>query len=360
MKRLLWAAALVSGFAMTALADVNLNVDVQYDYRANFDTNSAKNNYNADANPSSPNLYGLNWGAVYLSGDIINNVKGNFLYDVTAQSIFSSGVWYANLDWAALNNSHLIVGLQNTIFGIYIPGMTYGRTVDTGVTWTQDFGIAGYALEGVAGVPSTLYDDYDTTFDGTDISGSTQRNIPTFEGELLIKPVLGLTLGVAGRLSEYNIATSDFGNITNNESGLEGYVTLAGSNGLLDRLSLTLDYAELFNSISYTGGRGNTTTNVNSYYFASDINYNFGSVISGLKYVIEQSDTTTATNGLNQWIDVYAKILIGDGGHLAITPYVQYNLDWAGSSTPENIAWFRVRLEWQFDFPVYKEAPAKS
>ena len=345
MIRVFLTAALISGIAVSALADVSLNIDTIFDYKASFYTNSSTNNFNG---------FGLGWGAVGFSGDISKNVKGNFLYDVTGNSLFTYGIWYSYFDWTVLENSLITVGLQDSVFGYTIPADAYARTIDLGVKWSQNFGVFGYSVQAIRGDISATTSDFETVFNGVIIS-TMSRKVPTFQGEITATPVKGLTLGVAGRKSQFDGTVSGI-EITNNETGLEGYAAI--NSDLIPNLGFTADYTALFNTINYGDIK---STNANSYYFTADLNYTLGSVTPGFKYGIEDPNTSVdSTNDLNQWVDVYAVIKLTEDGNLKVTPFFQYNLTRTNSNTPEDIAWFRIRFEYQFNFPVYKETVKKE
>lgn len=357
MKRIVLAMSLVFGFTVFALADLNLNVETYMDYKVTFTTNTASASYN-----DFDNVY-LYWAGVFLYGDITKDLKANFLFDLSGNSPFATGpytagLWYANMAWTVLPASVLTVGLQDSLFGLMVPSDNYGRNVDLGLTWSQTFAdMFSYSLQVLKGNIATMdtWFDADTIYNAINIS-ALPRKIPTVQLMLTLTPLKGLTIGGAGRFSTMDYY--DGGTLTTNtntELGAEGFLTVTSD--LVPGLGATLDFVTLMNTVKYD----TNLTNANSFYFAMDVNYAIGPVTPGLRYVMRDANTMSdSTNDMDQWIDIYAKIDLSGDGLMKLIPYFSYNLMTANSSTPEDTMWFRLRFDYQFDFPIFKSEEAKE
>ena len=355
MKRIVTLLTMVFCFAALAMAEVNLNVDTQLDYQATFNTNSALNNY-ADLH--------FNWGALSLSGDITKDVKGYFTVDFTGNSWLTSGIWYSYFDWTLFPGAVFSAGLMDSVFGYFIPGAGYARNIDLGIAWSQNFAdIFSYKLQVIKGDLSMTSFDANVVFDGYTLN-TTARKLPTAQLLLNLTPLKGLTIGAAGRISTYEFSIVDINTnenfYTNMEIGAEAYIEVGSD--LIPGLSLKVDYAALLNMIhTESTNVAFTNTNVNGFYLAADVNYAIGPVTPGVRYVLKDANIDAAsTNDNDQWIDIYAAISLTEDGMMKLTPFFQYNLVAAGSSTPENNMWFQLRFEYQFDFPIVKSEEEKA
>jgi hypothetical protein len=347
VKKILMAAILC-GFSSLLWAEVNLNVLAQVDYKMVFNTNSADNNYND---------FGFNQAFITISGDVAQNVKGVFAYDVAGTSFdiddlgFMPGIWYAYADWKVFDTFTFSAGLMDSIFGYTIPSVNYARTVDLGVKVSQSFWdeLLVCSIQAVRGDIS-----FNDSFDGAAFTANTIRLIPAVQAELVLSPVKGFSIGAAARYSSYTVTNfideTNTITFTNRETCAEGYLALTPD--LIPGLTMTADIAMIMNSVI-------DGENFTGYYATADLNYAIGQFIPGIRVIqSEQSIKSAYPNNFNQAVAAYAKINVTEDGMFNITPYFQYNLkslDAEDNSKPADIAFLRVRFELQFDLPLIKD-----
>lgn len=330
MKKILVSMVLLFGFSVMGSSFVGLMGNAWLDYQAHFNTNSAINNYDD---------LSMSWAAIGIVGDITKDVSGFLLYNFAPAAPIN--IWWAYMTWSPVKMLGITVGQQDSLFGQFVPTINYKNSIDLGLTASLNLDVVSVSVQAVQGPLSaaTLAGNYTASVIAT-------RYIPTFQAKVEFIPIKGLAIGGAGRLENYYVAPN-----TNSTIGVEGYLKLGGASFLPD-LGVKVDYAMFLNSYTMPS---TSNTNWNGMYLVADVNYAIGPVTPGVRFTIIDADTAASvTNDLNQTLDIYADIKLSADGFAKITPQLTLNMVTAGSTTPAETMYARVRFDYMFNVPLMK------
>ena len=337
MKKVLLSFVLLFGFTVMGSSFVGLFGNGWFDYQAHFNTNSAINNYDDMS---------MSWAAIGIMGDITKDVSGFLLYNLSPAA---PSIWYAYMTWTPIKMLGITAGMQDSLFGQINPmippasvvTISYKKPVDLGLTASLNLEILSISVQAVQGMLTSamLAGTYGASITAT-------RRIPTFQAKVELTPLKGLAIGGAGRLETYYVTPN-----TNTTIGVEGYLNLAGAS-FLPALGVKVDYAMFLNS--YTAP-SSSNTNWSGFYLVADVNYAIGPVTPGVRFTMIDTDSAASvTNDLNQTLDIYADIKLSEDGFAKITPQLTLNMVTAGSSTPAETMYARVRFDYMFNIPLMK------